>query len=75
MHLGAGRMRKEDAISPAVGIVLKKKIGDRVKENEVLAYIHANSEEQGKEAVRQLLNCYEIVKEKVEKSNCILKVI
>lgn len=75
MHLGAGRIKKEDSIDPAVGIVLKKKIGDKVEENDVLAYIHANSEEKGKEAVSQLANCYEIVEERVEKSNCILKVI
>lgn len=75
MHLGAGRIKKEDSIDPAVGIVLKKKIGDKVEANEVLAYVHANSEEKGKEAVGQLENCYEIVEEKVEKSNCILKII
>lgn len=75
MHLGAGRIKKEDSIDPAVGIVLKKKIGDYVEENEVLAYLHANSEEKGKEAVKQLLNCYEIVKEKVEKKSSILKII
>lgn len=75
MHLGAGRERKEDAIDPAVGIVLKKKIGDYVEENEVLAYIHANNEEKGKEAVKLLEACYEIAEEKIEKKSCILKVL
>lgn len=75
MHLGAGRVKKEDSIDPAVGIVLKKKIGDYVKENETLAYVHSNSEEKVQEAVRQLENCYEIVEEKITKSSCILKVI
>ncbi|MCI9247302.1 MAG: thymidine phosphorylase [Clostridia bacterium] len=75
MHLGAGRMKKEDSIDPAVGIVLEKKIGDYVKENEILAYVHTNNEEKGQEAVKQLLDCYQIVEEKVEKRSCILKVI
>lgn len=75
MHLGAGRERKEDAIDPAVGVVLKKKIGDYVEENEVLAYIHANSEEKGKEAIKLLEICYEIAEEKIEKNSCILKVL
>lgn len=75
MHLGAGRERKEDAIDPAVGIVLKKKIGDYVEENEVLAYIHANNEEKGKEEVKLLEACYEIAEEKIEKKSCILKVL
>ncbi len=75
MYLGAGRMKKEDCIDPAVGIILKKKIGDYVREGEVLAYIHANSEEKGKEAINQLLNCYEIIEERIEKKSGILKVI
>lgn len=75
MHLGAGRMKKEDSIDPAVGIVLKKKIGDKIEENEVLAYIYANSEEDGKEAVKQLANCYEIVEERIEKKSGILRII
>lgn len=75
MHLGAGRMKKEDCIDPAVGIVLKKKIGEQVIKNEVIAYIYSNDEEKGKVAVKQLLNCYKIVEEKVTKQNSILKVI
>lgn len=38
--LGGGRRRKEDAINPGVGIVFKKKVGDRVKKNEPLATIY-----------------------------------
>lgn len=75
MHLGAGRERKEDSIDPAVGIVLKKKVGDKVEKEEVLAYVHANSEEKGQEAVMQMRNCYEIIEEQTMKSSCILKVI
>ena len=44
--LGAGREKKEDKIDPAVGIILKKKVAEKVRENEVLAYIHANDEEK-----------------------------
>ena len=75
MHLGAGRMKKEDNIDPTVGVVLKKKIGDKVAESEVLAYVHTNSEKKGQEAVKRLLDCYQIVEEKVEKESCILKVV
>ncbi len=75
MHLGAGRMQKEDNIDPAVGIVLKKKIGDKVEKGETLAYIHANDEVKGKEAVEKLTNSYEIVEEKVQKTSSILNII
>ncbi|MBM7585634.1 pyrimidine-nucleoside phosphorylase [Bacillus pakistanensis] len=44
MLLGAGRATKEDDIDLAVGIVLKAKIGDEVKEGETLVTIHSNQE-------------------------------
>jgi pyrimidine-nucleoside phosphorylase len=40
--LGGGREKKEDAIDPAVGIVLHKKISDRVAHREPLCTIHYN---------------------------------
>jgi thymidine phosphorylase len=42
--LGGGRERKEDSVDPAVGIVLHKKVGDRVGAGEPLATIYYNSE-------------------------------
>lgn len=44
MLLGAGRVTKESRIDLAVGIVLRKKVGDPVRESESLATIHANRE-------------------------------
>ena len=45
MLLGAGRATKEDEIDLSVGIVLKKKIGDAVKEGEPIAIIHSNTKD------------------------------
>lgn len=45
MLLGAGRAAKEDTVDLAVGIVLKKKIGDYVEKGGTLAVIHSNSED------------------------------
>ena len=45
MLLGAGRATKEDEIDLAVGIVLRKKIGDTVQQGEPLAIIHTNTED------------------------------
>lgn len=41
--LGAGRLRKEDAIDPAVGIVMHKRVGEAVRRGEALFTIHANA--------------------------------
>lgn len=45
MLLGAGRATKESSVDLAVGIVLHKKIGDRVVRGEPLATVHANRED------------------------------
>lgn len=44
MRLGAGRARKEDPIDFTAGIILHKKIGDPIKEKDVLATIYTNIE-------------------------------
>ncbi|ETT79768.1 MULTISPECIES: pyrimidine-nucleoside phosphorylase [Bacillus] len=44
MLLGAGRATKEDEIDLAVGLMLRKKVGDAVKEGEPFATIYANRE-------------------------------
>jgi pyrimidine-nucleoside phosphorylase len=44
--LGGGRERKEDAVDPAVGIVLHKKVRDRVAAGEALCTLHYNSEQR-----------------------------
>ena len=40
MHMGAGRMKKEDPINYSVGIVLNKKTNDYVNLNDTLCYLH-----------------------------------
>ena len=59
--LGAGRIKKEDKIDNSVGIHLEKKIGDYVTKQEVVAYVYANDEEKGKEAVENLKRAYEVL--------------
>ncbi len=41
--LGAGRIRKEDPIDPAVGIVMAKRIGEWIDAGEPLAHLHVSS--------------------------------
>lgn len=51
--LGAGRVKKEDAIDMSVGIVLNKKVHDFVQEGDCLCFIHANDEEKANWAVKE----------------------
>jgi pyrimidine-nucleoside phosphorylase len=53
--LGGGRMVVEDLVDPAVGIVLHKKVGDRVARSEPMCTVHYNSSEKF-ESARALLD-------------------
>ena len=58
--LGGGRERKEDSVDPAVGIVLHKKVGDRVAAGEPLATIHYNSDARAESAEQLLAESFKI---------------
>jgi len=58
--LGAGRMTKEDVIDPAVGIVIRKRLGDYVKKGETLAVFHVNDKKNFEEAVERFKKAYTI---------------
>jgi pyrimidine-nucleoside phosphorylase len=73
--LGGGRERKEDAVDPAVGIVLHKKVGDRVSAGESLATIHYNSESRAERARTLLAASYEIADEPSNRRPLIHRVI
>jgi thymidine phosphorylase len=58
--LGGGRERKEDSVDPAVGIVVHKKIGDKVSAGESLCTIHCHSDTQAARAKTLLEESYQI---------------
>ena len=58
--LGGGREKKEDVVDPAVGIVLHRKVGDRVATGEPLCTVHSNSETRTARAATLLLESYQI---------------
>jgi len=58
--LGGGREKKEDSADPAVGIVVRKKIGDKVSAGESLCTIHCHSDAQAARAKKLLEESYEI---------------
>lgn len=73
MMLGAGRQTKEDDIDLAVGLVLHKKIGDKVSEGESLLTIYANQEDVA--AVKQKLYENITISDSAEAPQLIYKMI
>ncbi len=62
--LGGGRQTKDSRVDLSVGLVLRKKKGDSVKEGESLAVIHAGDRALLKEAKRRLVQAYSFSEEK-----------
>lgn len=57
--LGAGRAKKTDSIDHAVGFIIHKKVGDRVREGEPLFEIHANDKAKLDEARKAVLSAHQ----------------
>lgn len=74
MWLGAGRATKESTIDLAVGLVLKKKIGDEVKKGESIVTIYSNREDV-EDVKEKLYESIKISKEKVTAPTLIYEVI
>ncbi|MBE3568637.1 MAG: pyrimidine-nucleoside phosphorylase [Bacillales bacterium] len=74
MWLGAGRATKESTIDLAVGLVLKKKIGDEVKKGESIVTIYSNREDV-ENVKEKLYESIQISKEKVKAPTLIYEVV
>ena len=75
MILGAGRENKNSKIDLSVGILLRKKVGDSITTNEVLAEIYYNNAKQLEEAKKILLSSFKIGEKKQEKLPLILAAV
>ena len=72
LHLGAGRRTKDDAIDHSVGIVCRRKRGDRVGAGEVVAEVHARDEASAAQATREVLAAVELGDEAPPKRSILL---
>ena len=70
--LGAGRFKKDDILDESVGIVLTKKVGDKVNKDEPIAYIYENNI---KISVKEVLDCFEIDEVETLKPTLIYEII
>ena len=73
-EIGAGRMRKEDGINSNAGLYIYKKIGDFIKEDELLCTIYAN-DEVNTFICDKVVDCFELSIDKVDKEALIYKII
>jgi pyrimidine-nucleoside phosphorylase len=75
LHLGAGRVHKQQPVDHAVGVVCLAKRGDRVAEGDPLAEVHARDEASADRAVREIAACYRLGVEEPEPRPIVLEVL
>ncbi len=73
--IGAGRDAKEDAIDPAVGVILEVKIGQKVDKDAVLCRVYYTSEEHVEEAAQLVEDAFRISSSAPEERALILEVV
>ncbi len=73
--IGAGRETKNDIIDPAVGLWMKRRLGDEVKVGDILAEFHVNDESSFEAAKARFLAAIKIEDEPVTPEVLIAQVI
>jgi len=73
--IGAGRDKKEDAIDPAVGIILEIKTGEKVDAGSVLCRIYYTKEDRVDEAAEMVEDAFRISAQKPDERELILEVV
>jgi len=73
--IGAGRDKKEDAIDPAVGIILEVKTGEKVDAGSVLCRIYYTKEDRVDEAAEMVEDAFRVSGQKPDERELILEVV
>ncbi|MBM4165860.1 MAG: thymidine phosphorylase, partial [Ignavibacteria bacterium] len=75
ISLGAGRMKVDDVIDMKAGIMLKKKVGDEIKHNEVLATFYTDNSSVLDSAKERIQKAFTIGMEKPKKEKLIRAIV
>ncbi len=75
MKLGAGRVKKGDAIDHRTGLLLQAKIGTYVREGDALVEVHARSEDEVRLVQEQLFSCYQWSEDRPQEQALIYEVV
>lgn len=73
--IGAGRDKKDDAIDPAVGIILEVKVGEKVDAGSVLCRIYYTREDRVEEAAEMVEDAFRISAQRPDERELILEVV
>jgi pyrimidine-nucleoside phosphorylase len=73
--IGAGRDKKEDAIDPAVGIILEVKVGEKVDAGSILCRLYFTKEDHVEEAANRVEDAFRISAQKPSERELILEVV
>jgi pyrimidine-nucleoside phosphorylase len=73
--IGAGRDKKEDAIDPAVGIILEVKVGEKVDAGSILCRLYYTKEDHVDEAADRVEDAFRISGQKPDERELILEVV
>lgn len=73
--LGAGRETKESRIDHSAGIIMKKKLGDRVQKGDVVAELYTAEKERLMKASAYMEGCFRISEAKPEPIKLIVDII
>jgi len=73
--IGAGRDKKEDAIDPAVGIILEVKTGEKVDAGSVLCRLYYTKEDRVDEAAEMVEDAFRVSGQKPDERELILEVV
>ncbi|WP_336786828.1 pyrimidine-nucleoside phosphorylase [Paenibacillus sp. MMO-177] len=76
MLLGAGRATKEASIDYSVGITIRKKVGDAVREGDTLAVLHTRAQDPAvEEVIAKVREAYAVAAEKPQERPLLLSVV
>ncbi|OGU73263.1 MAG: thymidine phosphorylase [Ignavibacteria bacterium RBG_16_34_14] len=75
VELGAGRMKKEDKIDPKAGIIFNYKIGDKIKEGDVIAELFSDKKKSILHVEKRFNNLVEFSDKKIGPPKLIKKII
>ena len=73
--LGGGRETKESEIDLSVGLLLDKKVGDKVNKGDRIAVVYSSDESKTGPVSERFLNAYHFSDEPVEKQTLIKGII